>query len=121
MSQPLGESFALALAAKDDARLRDLLHPDVDFNAMTPRKVWPGSNPDDVLDALHLWFEDSDHIEEVVSIETDAFADRERVGYRLRITNPDGEHLLEQQAYLSESDGRIGWLRIMCSGYRPMP
>jgi hypothetical protein len=27
---------------------------------------------------------------------------------------------VEQQAYLSERDGRIGWLRVLCSGYRPV-
>jgi hypothetical protein len=35
------------------------------------------------------------------------------------VRNDDGQNLVEQQAYLSERDGRIGWLRIMCSGYRP--
>lgn len=49
-----------------------------------------------------------------------AFADRQRVGYRLRVRNDDGLHLVEQQAYLSERDGRIGWLRVMCAGYRPV-
>ena len=53
-------------------------------------------------------------------METDAFADRERVGYRLRVRNTDGLHLVEQQAYLTERDGRIGWLRIICAGYRPV-
>jgi hypothetical protein len=32
---------------------------------------------------------------------------------------PDGRYLIEQQAYLSERDGKIGWLRILCSGLRP--
>jgi hypothetical protein len=118
MSQPLSEAFARAVAAKDDDRLRDLLHPEIDFNGMTPGRIWPGSSPEDVLETVHQWFEDSDHIEEIVALETDAFADRERVGYRFRLRNPDGEHLVEQQAYLSERDGRIGWLRIMCSGFR---
>lgn len=41
------------------------------------------------------------------------------MGYRLRVRNDDGVHLVEQQAYLGELDGKIGWLRIMCAGYRP--
>jgi hypothetical protein len=68
---------------------------------------------------LCVWFDEGDHIEDLESVETDAFADRERVGYRLRVRNADGQHLVEQQAYLSERDGQIGWLRIMCAGYRP--
>ena len=54
-------------------------------------------------------------------LESDAFADRGRVGYRFRVRNPDGDVLVEQQAYLSERDGRISWMRALCSGYRPVP
>jgi hypothetical protein len=115
----LGEDFARAVAAKDHDRVRQLLHPELDFRAMTPSRVWEAETPEDVISALNKWFDDGDHIDGLDVVETDAFADRERVGYRLRVTNADGEHLVEQQAYLSERDGQIGWLRIMCAGYRP--
>ena len=59
-----------------------------------------------------------DLIEAVELLDCDGFADRERVGYRLRVRRPEGQYLVEQQAYLSERDGQIGWLRIMCSGFR---
>jgi hypothetical protein len=120
MTQVLAEEFARAVAAKDHVRVMDLLHPDVDFHAMTPRRVWEAEQPADVVAALRIWFDDGDDIEGVEALETDHFADRQRVGYRLRVRNADGLHLVEQQAYLSERDGRIGWLRIMCSGYRPV-
>lgn len=120
MTPTLGERFAQAVAAKDQVRLRALLHPDVDFRGMTPRRVWDDPGADGVLHAVGQWFEDGDEIVDVPTIEVDSFADRERVGYRFHIRNADGEHLVEQQAYLSEQDGRIGWLRIMCSGYRPI-
>ena len=115
----LGESFARALAAKDSAAVLDLLHPDLDFQAMTPRRTWEIEKPADLVDVLGTWFDEGDDIEAIEQLETDAFSDRERVGYRLRVRNEDGVHLVEQQAYLSELDGKIGWLRIMCSGYRP--
>jgi hypothetical protein len=115
----LGEDFARAVAAKDHDRVRTLLHPALDFRAMTPQRIWEADSPEDVISALCFWFEDGDKIEGLDAVQTDAFADRERVGYRLRVTNADGEHIVEQQAYLSERDGQIGWLRIMCSGYRP--
>jgi len=108
------------VAAKDHDRVRELLHPGVDFRGMTPRRVWEADGPDDVVAAVQAWFGDGDHIEGVDHLETDRFADRERVGYRLRVRNDDGLHLVEQQAYLSERDGRIGWLRILCAGYRPI-
>lgn len=120
MSSPLGEDFARAVAAKDHARVRQLLHPHLDFRGMTPTRVWECNEPECVIKALGLWFDDHDVIEGIDVLDTDAFADRQRVGYRLRIRNADGRHLVEQQAYLSERDGKIGWLRIMCSGYRPV-
>jgi hypothetical protein len=46
-------------------------------------------------------------------------ADRERVGYRFSVENPDGHFLVEQQAYVAERDGRICWMRVVCSGFRP--
>ena len=54
-------------------------------------------------------------------LEGDDFADRQRVGYRFSVTNPDGRFLVEQQAYLSARDGQIGWMRVLCSGFRPDP
>jgi hypothetical protein len=119
MDSTLGEEFARAMAAKDQARLRELLHPELDFRAMTPKRIFEGSGPHGLIDAATVWFGD-DNILEVESVDVDSFADRARVGYRFRLENGDGEQLVEQQAYLSERDGQIGWLRIMCAGKRPI-
>ena len=121
MTSSLGADFARALAAKDFARVRELLHPDIDFRGMTPRRTWEASDPDAVIaDILRRWFEDSDHIDGLEQLETDTFADRERVGYRFAVTNPEGRFVVEQQAFIGERDGRIGWMRVMCSGFRPL-
>lgn len=120
MSEPLSAAFAQAVADKDTERLRDLLHPELDFRGMTPGRVWDAAGVDDVISIIGTWFDEFDQIERVESVETDGFADRQRVGYRLRVRNGDGLHLVEQQAYLSERDGRIGWLRVLCAGYRPV-
>ena len=115
----LGTSFAEALAKKDFDAVTALLHPEIDFVGLTPRRTWEAGNPADVVQGiLRQWFEDSDEIDELVTLETDSFADRERIGYRFRVHNPDGEFLVEQQAYVSERDGKIGWMRVLCSGYR---
>jgi hypothetical protein len=117
----LGTDFARALAAKDFARIHDLLHPEVDFRGLTPRRVWEASDPDTAIATiLRQWFEDSDEILALEALETGSFADRERVGYRFRVRNPDGLFLVEQQVYLAERDGKIGWLRSVCSGFRPI-
>jgi hypothetical protein len=119
----LGELFATSLARKDRDALVALFADSVDFRGMTPSRVWEAESATAVIDDIVLgcWFEPSDHIESLESVETSDIADRSRVGYRLLVRNDDGLHLVEQQAYLAETDRRIGWLRIMCSGYRPLP
>jgi len=85
----------------------------------TVQEVWDAGGPDDVVGVLEEWFSEDDLIETIELLDCDGFADRQRVGYRLRVLRPDGRYLIEQQAYLSERDGKIGWLRILCSGFRP--
>jgi hypothetical protein len=116
----LGEAFAQALSRKDFDEVTRLLHPAVDFRGLTPGRMWEASDAESVVDdVLKVWFEPSDQLERLVSTQTDAFADRERVGYRLEGHNPDGPFVVEQQAYYAEHDGRIGWMRVVCSGFRP--
>jgi hypothetical protein len=116
----LGPAFARALAVKDAARLRELMHPEIDFRGMTPNRVWEAADPDAAIAVLFgSWFGEADEIQALERVESDTFADRQRVGYRLSVTNQDGRFLVEQQAYLSPRDGRIGWMRVLCSGFRP--
>jgi hypothetical protein len=117
----VGGRFARGLAAKDSASIRDLLHPEIDLRGLTPNRSWEAVGPDAVLELLlRDWFEDSDEIEAIDHLETDAFSDCERVGYRFRVNRPTGRSLVEQQVYLTARDGRIDWMRIVCSGFRPL-
>jgi hypothetical protein len=117
----LGTDFAHACADKDGARIRELVHPEIDFKGLTPNRNWEAGDTDALLEILFdNWFEDTDEIESVEAVESDSFADRERVGYRFAVRNEDGLQLVEQQAYIGERDGKIGWMRVVCSGYRPI-
>jgi hypothetical protein len=122
MSMQIGERFARAIAAKDAPALLGLLAPEVDFRAMTPVRFWESNSAVEVVDDVVFgkWFEPTDLIESIEGIENDVVMDRERVGYRFRVTNADGAFVVEQQAYLGVQDDRIAWLRIMCTGYRPV-
>jgi hypothetical protein len=116
----IGAEFARAIAARDAARLAALMHPEIDFRGLTPNRDWEATDAEAVISTVFdNWFEEKDEIESLERLETDAFADRERVGYRFRIRNPDGRFVVEQQAYLSARDGRIEWMRLVCSGFRP--
>jgi hypothetical protein len=44
---------------------------------------------------------------------------RALAAWRFAVATPDGPHLVEQQAYCSTADGRISWMRVLCSGFRP--
>jgi hypothetical protein len=117
----LGRTFAEALGRKEFGAIAVLLDPEIDFRALTPGRSWEAFGRDAVVtDVLQRWFEESDELEEVVSIECDRFADRKRVAYRFRGRNPDGPFVVEQQAYYMERDGRISWMRVLCSGFRPL-
>jgi SnoaL-like domain len=116
----LGRAFAEALGHKEFDRVAALLAPDVDFRALTPRRAWEATGTQAVVDdVLRQWFEDSNQLEQVISIETDSVADRQRVAYRFHGRNQDGPFVVEQQVYYSERDGGIDWMRVVCSGFRP--
>ncbi len=119
MNQNSGEEFARALAGKDAAALKALLQPDVDFRAMTPSRFWESTDADVVVDDFILgkWFGPTDDITEVIDVETSDVGERHRVAYRLKVTNADGEFLVEQQGYFDTDGDRISWMRIMCAGY----
>ena len=121
MPERVGERFARAIATKDSAGLKELLRPDIDFRAMTPAKFWEATDRDEVVDETMLgtWFSPERRIVEVLALETDTLGSRERVGYRFRVERPDGEFVIEQQAFLETDGETISWLRILCSGFVP--
>ena len=117
----LGRRVVEALASKDAEALRAVLHPEVDFRGLTPNRFWEAHDRDAVLEIVFgVWFGADDELEELVLMHSDAFADREQVRFRFRGRNRDGPMVVEQQAYLTERDGLIGWMRVVCSGQRPL-
>jgi ketosteroid isomerase-like protein len=118
MAESVAERYVDAIARRDHVALRSLLAPDVDFRGMTPARFWEANDPDGVVEALASWFEPQDVVEEVLAVDRDTVVDRERVGYRFRVRCPDGHYVVEQQAYLTIDDGRITWMRSVCSGFR---
>jgi hypothetical protein len=118
----LGVRFATALAAKDRTALTAVLAPDVDFKGLTPRRFWEAEDIEGVFEVLFdNWFEDEDHIDGIIEMSTDhPVADTQHVGYRFALTLTDGPHVVEQQAYYRADGDRIGYLRVLCSGMRPV-
>jgi hypothetical protein len=122
MSDSLGARFARAIADKNEPALRGLLADDVDFKGLTPGRLWEGVGPDAVVETLFgSWFEPSDEVVAVGHVtDGEAVGDTERVSYRFDLRNDAGDQVAEQQAYYRPADAdRIGYLRVLCSGFRP--
>jgi hypothetical protein len=112
--------FVDAILARDFSVARSLLHPDIDFRAMTPSRVWEADGPAAVEGVLRAWFEHPERdVERVDRTEPASVEDTLRVGWRVYGSDADGPFMFEQQAYLREEDGQVVWLRVMCSGPRP--
>jgi hypothetical protein len=122
MTDHAGELFARALADKDAAGLKALLRPDVDFRAMTPTRFWESRDVDVIVDEtiLGTWFAPPRRIVELVAVETGSIGSLERVAYRFVVDRPDGQFVIEQQAYYETDGATISWMRIMCSGFLPL-
>jgi hypothetical protein len=116
----LGDQFARSLLAKDWDRVAAILAPDVHFRGLTPGRYWEANSATEVVEGiLKQWFEPSDEIYEVLSVANDRVVDRQRVVYRARIRNPDGDFVCEQTAYYDTEGERITKVRVLCSGFVP--
>ncbi len=117
-----GERFAQALAHQDMDALCAVLAGDVDFQALTPRRHWQAGTGRQAAEEIILgtWFDAGTQILELCSVTTGQVADCEHVAYRMRVREDGTDYLVEQQAYYRTDGPRISWIRIMCSGFRPI-
>jgi hypothetical protein len=117
-----GERFARALAHQDTDALCAVLAETVDFQALTPRRHWQASTGKQAAEEIILgtWFDAGTQILELCSVSTGQVADREHVAYRMRVREAGEDYLVEQQAYYRTDGPRIDWMRILCSGFRPV-
>ena len=117
----IATAFVDAIVARDVASAVALLHPKIDFRAMTPNRVWEADDPPGVEAILRAWLEDPDEeVHRIEATEPSSIVDRVRVGWLVRISDADGPHVFEQQAYVRERDAQIDWMRVMCSGWIPL-
>ena len=113
------ERYVRALAERSERGLREVLSANVRFRGLTPDRVWEADSRDGAIEILlGSWFEDTDHIEEVLSTEGHAVADRIAIRYRFKVRNDGGLFVVEQQGYLTiAEDGCIADASIVCSGF----
>jgi ketosteroid isomerase-like protein len=112
----LGTAFADALARNDYSELGALLHPEIEFRALTPRRTWEPERRNEAIEVLRTWFGDCS-VEEAC-LDSGTFSDCHRIAYRFVGRRPAGPFVIEQQVYFNQSDGQITWMRLLCSGFR---
>ena len=115
----LGPAFAHALARRDFAQVTEVLCPDIEFRALAPRRPWEAQTAEETLAILQTWFDSTRVVDDVLGVRSDIVGDRHSVTYRFAGEEPRGRFVIEQHAYYTERDGRIGWMRVVCSGFRP--
>ncbi|HEY2552983.1 MAG TPA: hypothetical protein VGI64_20635 [Streptosporangiaceae bacterium] len=123
-STALGERFARALAARDGEAMLAVLADPVDFAALTPGRPWQSAAAIQVVDDIILgrWFGPARaQALSLQSVTSGRVGACQHVAYRLLADTSDGQHLVEQQAYYRADGGQITWLRVLCSGYQPVP
>ena len=108
----LGPAFAHALARGDFAQVREVLCLDIEFRAVTPRRFWEAQTAEETLEILRTWFHPARVVDEVLEVRTDVVGDRHSVTYRFAGEETEGRFVIEQHAYYTERDGRIGWMRM---------
>jgi hypothetical protein len=118
-AEPIGPAFAQALAARDFGVLRALLDPEVEFRALTPKRTWEASGDVETVSLFRRWFDEATVIDQVDDVSTHSVGDRRHLAYRFSGHDDDGLFVVEQHVFYSERDGRIDWMRMMCSGFRP--
>ena len=119
MPTNLGERFARTVAAQDAGALKELLSPNVSFRALTPGRCWESDDADAVVEEVIFgtWFSAERSITRILMVDCARVGNVDRVSYRFRATLPDGEFIIEQQAYLRAENDKITCLRILCSGF----
>lgn len=108
-----------ALAARDFAGVERLLAADVWLRALLPRHLDEHFGAGEVAGAFRTWYAGATEFE-VVALDHDTVAGKERVGYRFRLRPdwaPDTWHLIEQVAFLSVREGAIRKIDLVCTGF----
>lgn len=136
--EELGLQFAKAIGAEDLEHIREVVHPNIHFRALTPTKYQEAQGDDAVSETIAIlagwFFDDGDDIQEVVDPKVEEMPShgRYRLTYRLRLKSTsaaewfreegwadpadDADWLVDQTGYYDVREGRIARMHMVCSG-----
>jgi len=115
----IGERWAAALRAADFAGLGRCLAPDVRIRAALPSRFADASGRDEAVALLREWL-GGERGFAVLAASSGTVGDVLRLDYRVRISGPE-PCLMEQHGYCRVGADGIADLRLVCSGWIPVP
>ena len=115
----VGERWAAALRAADFAGLGRCLADEVRIRAVLPSRFADASGRDEAVALLRQWL-GGERGFAVLAASSGMVGDVLRLDYRVRIAGPE-PCLMEQHGYGRVGAGRIADLRLVCSGWVPVP
>jgi hypothetical protein len=116
-----GAALIDALRRRDLDDVRDLLAPNIHVRGLLPGQTTEADDRDAALAMFAEGFV-NEAMERLDVVATDRIGDREFVAYRGQWSMPGhGTNVFEQHAfYDTDSDGRISWMHLVCSGNHPV-
>jgi hypothetical protein len=115
----VGERWAAALQSADFAGLGRCLAPDVRIRAVLPSRFADASGRDEAVALLREWL-GGERGFAVLAASSGMVGDVLRLDYRVRISGPEPS-LMEQHGYCRVGADGIADLRLVCSGWMPVP
>jgi hypothetical protein len=115
----IGERWAAALRAADFAGLGRCLAPDVRIRAVLPSRLADASGRDEAVALLRQWL-GGERGFAVLAASSGTIGEVLRIDYRVRIAGPE-PCLMEQHGYCRVGADGISDLRLVCSGWVPVP
>jgi TusA-related sulfurtransferase/ketosteroid isomerase-like protein len=106
------------LEAVDRAALEGVFADDVRLRASLPSRDEERSGRAEAAELMLAWYRDSTDITRVHDV-VDSVGDIWHAGWRFTLREAGAEFVVEQHAYCTVTDGLIGSIRVMCSGFRP--
>jgi hypothetical protein len=123
-SEELGRRFIAGIHGRDWDIVDACLAPDVRFRAVVPNETRPFRDYPDaaaVIEQLRRWFDDADPLD-LIETAVGTLVDQLQIRYRFTGHNEDGDFVIEQTVFAEMREGRLGTIRLVCSGFlRPNP
>lgn len=116
----LGETFLVALAARDFDHIAGLFQPHIRFRALVPSGLREGTTAREAADWFRRWYGDAGAFQ-MLDSAVDQIVDRLAITYRIQLRKPDGWQVIEQHAYCDVVGDRIADMALLCSGFLPDP